>query len=213
MKKSCRKNKIIVVLALGSIVYFGLWRPSAYADDFTKDFVITSPEYSEYLTYIRQDPPFAMTAPTGWYMALRRPEAPPSPTGVYFFKHDPEGEGRKGNLTTPYIVIDFFRNEDITSAMDYASQTVAELKKRGVSILVEAQEFKAGGESGSYFATKETFAGGEEVLGNYFFVNEYRAIIISVLCKPDEFEGTKKEIRRAMDSVRFSTVFPVEERK
>ncbi len=208
MKKRCCRCKMITAVALGFILYLGLWEPSAHADDFTKDFFITSPKYSEHLVYTRQDPPFMMKAPGGWYMAMRRPETPPSPTGVYFFKHDPEEEGKKGNLTTPYIVIDFFRNKDIPSAMDYALQTVAQLKKEGLVILAEAQEFKAGGESGSHFVTKGTLMEGEEIIDNYIFVDTYRVIFISVLCKPDEFEGAKSEIRQAMDSIRFSTVFP-----
>lgn len=213
MKKSCLKSRIIAAVALGCILYFGLWKPSAHADDFTKDFFITSPKYSRFLVYTRQDPPFMMTAPRGWYMAMRRPEAPPSPTGVYFFKHDPEEEGKKGNLTTPYIVIDFFRNEDIASAMDYALQTVAQLKKEGLVILTGAQEFKAGGESGGHFTTKETLTEGEEIIDNYIFVDEYRVVIISVLCKPDEFEGARRAIRQALESIRFSTVLPDEKGK
>jgi len=188
------------------LTYLGVVASFVYADDFTKGFFVYSPKYVKQFKYSRQDPPFSMIAPEGWYMALRREEAPPSSTGAMFFKYDPEEKGKQGILELPYIRVDFFINRDIVSAIDYASQTVAKLKKEGLNILTEAEKIEVDGEIGSHFTTDSPFKGSEEILDNYIFVNEYRVIMISAPCKSAEFEEVKKEIRKAINSIKFRII-------
>lgn len=202
--KVCVGDIKIIIVSFIFILCVGVMGSFVYADDFTKTFFITSPEYAENLSYTREDPSFVMIAPKGWYMAMRKPGAPPSSTGVYFFKSDPEEQGRKGTLVTPYIKVDFFINKDIPSAMDYALQTVRTVKKMGVNILTEAEEIKVDGETGSHFITDSPFEGSKEILENYIFLNEYRIIMISAVYKSAEFEKAKKEVLSAINSIKFS---------
>lgn len=198
------KHIRIIITSLIFIACLGVIESFVYADNFTKDFFITSPEYAESLSYTREDPPFMMVAPKGWYMAMMRPEAPPSPTGVYFFKNNPEEQGRKGILVTPYIKVDFFINNDIPSAIDYALRVVDAVRKEGANILTEVGEIKADGETGSHFTTDSPFKGNKEILDNYIFVNDYRIIMIVAVCESTEFEEAKKEILGTINSIKFN---------
>jgi hypothetical protein len=201
-----RAGKTVIVLILGYLVCFGIVLPQACADDFTQTFSITSPRHVDHMAYERQDPPFVILAPEGWFMASRRPDAPSGSIGVFFFKEDPTPEGKKGNLVKPYIRIDFYRNQDIPSAIAYARQAVESLKKAGIKILAEAEEFEAAGETAGHFTTQGDMAGGEETIDNYVFVDPYRVIMISAVCRPAELEETRKAVRASVHSITFSTV-------
>ncbi len=200
-----RMRKITLPVSFFIAIFYLLGMATfVHAADFTEEFSIHSPENVEKLEYMRWDPPFSITAPKDWYLALRREGAPPASVGAMFFKRNPEEKGRQGTLELPYFRVDFYWNDGISSAMDYSSATVEKLKELGLKIVTYPEKISVDGQTFVHYAASKTHAGGEEIHDTYIFVDKNKVIRISAVCPSDEYKEVNKEIHSAIETIKFS---------
>lgn len=169
-----------------------------------KNFTITSPKYTEQIAYMRSEPPFTITAPKDWYMALKK-EKVGGVDRAFFCKYDPNKPPPRGALwpfKIPYIKIAFLPNPQALPAITWSTGMVPQLKSMGASILTD-EKIKIDNRSGVHVTSSLK----EEnlTMDVYIFTMGNAFISVKTTCRSNEFEKTKKSIKEAINSIKFSS--------
>lgn len=181
-------------------------RKLAYQEDMINknlaNFFISSPEYTKQLEYTRQEPPFTITAPKGWYMALKK-ENVMGVDRVFFCKYNPEKpllQGASGPFEIPYIKVAFFAEHEGLPTVTWRNSIVSQLRSMDMPILID-EEIKVDSRLGNHVTA--LFSEENLITDVYIFAIGNLSLSIKAICGSDEFEETKKEIKEAIDSIRF----------
>lgn len=184
-------------------------RLAHHEDRINKDlanFTIASPKYTKQINYMREDPPLTITAPKDWHMALKK-EYAGGIDRAFFCKYDPEkplSQGAPGPFETPYIKVSFLPNPESLPSIVSHNSLLARLKSMGAAILID-EEITVDGRLGSHLAA--SVPGENLTIDVYIFTAGDTFLSVRAACESDEFEETKKEIKEAIDSIRFSSYF------
>lgn len=174
-----------------------------YADDLAPYFNIFSPGSAQQMNYARQQPPFKIAAPSGWYMALVKEESS-SADRAFLCKKDPREWLSKGNLEPfpfPYLKVAFLPNPEKAPASLIIQNQIDQLQAVGAPILVN-EMITVDSVVGRHFTTRVPNV--DFVMDTYLFSKDDVFISIKALCEAGLFEEVKKEIKQAIDSIKFS---------
>jgi len=201
------KKKNIIIINLINVIIVSLifclnYKSLVYAADYTKYFYITSPEYVETITYTSGDPSFKISAPQGWYMAMKK-ENISGEDRAFFSKSDPEkplSQGIYGSFGFPIIMLKLSPNPSGISALEFIRITEEMAKSDGAKILVN-EEIQVDNKVGVHFVCKAT--GQDSIADTYLFTTKSIIIDITGIYKEEEFETVGKEVKEAINSIKF----------
>ena len=170
-----------------------------------EDFTMLSPESARHLTYATPRPPFQITAPSGWYMFLRK-ETSPDPVMAVFCKHNPYEKLPRGVAYNPYIEVILLPNTmSMTSTNQFALSIIKALSK--YKTLVPLEEIRRNNRIGSHFALKRRhFFKKTLVIDNTIFLSKNENIFICIRGYNlySGYKVFKKEIEESINSIKFS---------
>ncbi|NQU19413.1 hypothetical protein HQ550_04615 [bacterium] len=191
-----KKRLIGMLVAVGCLVFVASF---VYAEDLTKYYNISSPEYVEIISYTRQQPAFYIIAPKGWYVALANSDEVAD--RAIFFKSDPEKVLSEGHIQTPNIRVSFAPNPQGFTAFMMTSDYASQIKSTGGQILLEPQDIYADKLLGSHFTALDPKS--NIIMDIYIFRKERVYISLMAICSYVEFDGLKAKIKESVDSIKF----------
>ncbi len=192
---------LVKIISFISLLSFLIPIMCSYPRDLREIFEVVSPEYVKQINYIRKQPPFKITAPEGWYVALNKDEVEKAgePRAV-FCKYHPGPYLARGNFGFPFIEVKFWPNPENKSSLMWADDIVSEMRRKGMEGISAPEAIQVKNYKGAHFTLPHP--SGLYVSDSYIFEGEGYFVSIITYYEPGKSIAT--ETKEVIDSIDFS---------